>query len=113
MGRVKKRKEVEERKKREKDQKKEELKMLKNMKKKEILKKLETLKKITGNADMELDEEDIEGDFDPEKYDKKMQEIFSNYDDNIAVEDEEKPSFSDIDDEYYDEDEDNVEDWDN
>merc|ERR1712142_569274 len=50
---------------------------------------------------------------DPEKYDKKMQEIFSNYDDNIAVEDEEKPSFSDIDDEDYDEDEDNVEDWDN
>jgi len=111
--RVKKRKEVEERKKREKELKKEELKMLKNMKKKEIMKKLETLKKITGNADMELDEDDIEGDFDPEKYDKKMQEIFSNYDDNIAVEDEEKPSFSDIDDEYYDEDEDNVEDWDN
>merc|ERR1711872_832914 len=59
--RVKKRKEVEERKKREKEIKKEELKMLKNMKKKEIMKKLETLKKITGNADMELDEDDIEG----------------------------------------------------
>jgi len=111
--RIKKRKEVEERKKREKDQKKEELKMLKNMKKKEILKKLETLKKITGNADMELDEEDIEGDFDPEKYDKKMQEIFNNYDDNIAVEDEEKPTFSDIEDEYYDDDEGEAEDWDN
>jgi len=83
------------------------------MKKKEILKKLETLKKITGNADMELDEEDIEGDFDPEKYDKKMQEIFNNYDDNIAVEDEEKPTFSDIEDEYYDDDEGEAEDWDN
>merc|ERR1719233_1779850 len=104
--RVKKRKEVEERKKREKEQKKEDLKMLKSMKKKEIMKKLETLKKITGNADMELDEEDIEGDFDPEKYDKKMQEIFSNYDDNVVVEDEEKPTFSDIDDEYDYEDED-------
>jgi len=111
--RVKKRKEVEERKKREKEQKKEDLKMLKSMKKKEIMKKLETLKKITGNADMELDEEDIEGDFDPEKYDKKMQEIFSNYDDNVVVEDEEKPTFSDIDDEYDYEDEDDVEDWDN
>jgi len=111
--RVKKRKEVEERKKREKEQKKEDLKMLKSMKKKEIMKKLETLKKITGNADMELDEEDIEGDFDPEKYDKKMQEIFSNYDDNVVVEDEEKPTFSDIDDEYDYEDEDDMEDWDN
>merc|ERR1711892_96636 len=77
--RIKKRKEVEERKKREKEIKKEELKMLKNMKKKEIMKKLETLKKITGNEDMELNEEDIEGDFDPEKYGKKMQELFSNY----------------------------------
>merc|ERR1719431_1186633 len=75
--------------------------------------KLETLKKITGNADMELDEEDIEGDFDPEMYDKKMQEIFSNYDDNVVVEDEEKPTFSDIDDEYDYENEDDMEDWDN
>jgi len=111
--RIKKRKEVEERKKREKELKKEELKVLKNMKKKEIMKKLETLKKITGNEDMELDEDDIEGDFDPEKYDKKMQEIFSNYDDNVVVEDEEKPTFSDIEDEYYDEDEDDIDDWDN
>jgi len=111
--RIKKRKDVEERKKREKEQKKEDLKMLKSMKKKEIMKKLETLKKITGNADMELDEEDIEGDFDPEMYDKKMQEIFCNYDDNVVVEDEEKPTFSDIDDEYDYEDEDDTEDWDN
>lgn len=110
--RIKKRKDVEERKKREKEMKKEEIKMLKNMKKKEIMEKLEKLKKITGNDDMELDEEDIEGDFDPEKYDQKMKEMFSNYDDNIAVEDEEKPTFSDIDDEDYDE-EDDVEDWDN
>ena len=52
---------------------------------------------------MELDEEDIEGDFD-----QKMKEMLSNYDYNLAVEDEEKPIFSDIDDE-----EDDVEDWDN
>jgi len=111
--RIKKRKEVEERKKREKEQKKEDLKMLQSMKKKEIMKKLETLKKITGNADMELNEEDIEGDFDPQEYDKKMQEIFGNYDDNVVVEDEEKPTFSDIDDEYDYEYEDDMEDWDN
>jgi len=86
--------------------------MLKNMKKKEIMKKLETLKKITGNEDMELNEEDIEGDFDPEKYDKKMQELFSNYDKDIAVDDEEKPTFSDLDDDDYEEDDDG-EDWDN
>jgi len=108
--RVKKRKEVEERKKREKEQKKDELKMLKNMKKREIMEKLAKLKKITGNDDMELDEEDIEGDFDPQKYDEKMAEIFNNYDDNVTF-DEEKPTFSDLDDEEYDEE--YCEDWDN
>ena len=41
-----------------------------------------------------------------------MKEILSYYDDNIVVEDEEKPTFSDIDDEDYD-DEDDVEDGDN
>jgi len=108
--RIKKRKEVEDRKKREKEQKKDELKMLKNMKKREIMEKLAKLKKITGNDDMELDEEDIEGDFDPQKYDEKMAEIFNNYDDNVTV-DEEKPTFSDLDDEEYDEE--YCEDWDN
>merc|ERR1712029_92717 len=99
--RVKKRKEVEERKKREKEQKKEEIKMLKSIKKKEIMEKLQKLKKITGNDDMELDEDDIEGDFDPEKYDKKMAEIFQNYDDNLEIDDE-KPTFSDFEDEEED-----------
>ena len=56
---------------------------------------------------MEIDEEDVEGDFD-----QKRKEMLSNYDGNIAVEDEEKPTFSDIDYEDYDE-EDDVEDWDN
>jgi hypothetical protein len=77
------------------------LKMLKTMKKKEI----------TGNDEMELDEEDMEGDSDTEKYDQKMKEMLSNYDDNIAVEDEEKPTFSDIDKDYNEEDD--VKDWDN
>merc|ERR1712038_889711 len=110
--RKKKRKEVEERKKHEKEQKKEEIKMLKNMKKKEIMQKLEQLKKITGNEEMDLNEEDIEGDFDPEKYDQKMAEIFKNYDVNVG-DDEEKPTFSDLDEEYEDEYGEDCEDWDN
>ena len=111
--RKKKRKEIEDRKKHEKEMKKEEIKMLKNMKKKEIMDKLEKLKQITGNDDMDLDEDDIEGDFDPEKYDKKMAEIFQNYDDNLEIDDE-KPTFSDFEDE--DEDDnygEDFEDWDN
>ena len=80
--------------------------MLIKMKKKEIMEKLEKLKK-TGNDEMEHHEDDKEVNFDPEKYDQKMKEMLSN-----AVEDEEKPTFSDIDDEDYDE-EDDVEDWDN
>merc|ERR1712098_441410 len=95
--RKKKRKEIEDRKKHEKEMKKEEIKMLKNMKKKEIMDKLEKLKQITGNDDMDLDEDDIEGDFDPEKYDKKMAEIFQNYYDNLEIDDE-KPTFSDFED---------------
>ena len=111
--RKKKRKEVEERKKHEKEQKKEEIKMLKNMKKKEIMDKLEKLKQITGNDDMEMDEDDIEGDFDPEKYDKKMKEIFQNYDDDLQV-DEEKPTFSDLEDDEFDDNYgEDFEDWDN
>jgi len=99
--RAKKRKDVEERKKREKQQKKEEIKILKNAKKKEILDKLELLKKMTGNDDMGLDEDDIEGDFDPEKYDKKMKDVFSNYDEAGAGVDAVKPTFSDLEDEDF------------
>ena len=107
-----KRKEVEERKKQEKETKKEEIRMLKNMKKKEIMDKIAKIRSLTGNEELEMDEDDIEGDFDPVKYDKKMQEIFKNYDDN--TQDDEKPTFSDLDDDF---DEDNYgedfEDWDN
>merc|ERR1712130_681457 len=81
--------------------------MLKNAKKKEIMAKLEKLKKITGNDDMELNE----GDFDPEKYDAKMKEMFDNYDE-AGDADLQKPTFSDLEDEDYDEDYE-AEDWDN
>eukprot|EP00088_Acartia_fossae_P035338 TRINITY_DN363_c0_g1_i5.p1 TRINITY_DN363_c0_g1~~TRINITY_DN363_c0_g1_i5.p1 ORF type:complete len:786 (-),score=304.83 TRINITY_DN363_c0_g1_i5:285-2642(-) len=108
--RKKKRKETEERKKAEKQQKKDELKMLKSLKKKEILEKLDRLKKITGNDEMAIRDEDIDGDFDAAEYDKRMKEIFENFDDSKV--DTEKPSFSDIeDDEQYGE-ELEVENWD-
>ena len=54
----------------EKQTKKEELKILKSIKKREILDKLEKLKKITGNEDMAIKDEDIDGDFDPAAYDR-------------------------------------------
>ena len=86
----------------EKEQKREELKRLKNLKRKEILEKLEKIKgamsynivilstdhtkrilvyvvriyfllsEITGNPNVGFNEEDLEGDFDPEKYDEAM-----------------------------------------
>ena len=75
------------------------------------MQKLEQLKKITGNEEMDLNEDDIEGDFNPEEYDKKMAEVFKNYDDNVV--DDEKPDFSDLDDDYEDEHGEDFEDWDN
>ena len=57
----------------EKEKKKEELKRLKNLKKREIMEKIEKIKAITGNEDVGFTEEDLEGDFDPQKYDKMME----------------------------------------
>merc|ERR1711872_822208 len=98
-------------KKQEKKQKKEEIKVLKDMKKKEILDKLDKLKKITGNEDMALRDEDIEGDFDPAEHGRRMQELFENYDTTNA--DDEKPEFSDLEDDAVYGEELETEDWDN
>ena len=96
--RKQKRDEVKERKLKEKEKKREELKQLKAFKRKEILEKIEKLRKITGNDDLAFKDEDLEDDFDPDKYDERMKEVFDHYDSAPAnPEDEEKPVFSDMD----------------
>lgn len=84
-----------------KRKKQEELKQLKLLKKKEILDKIQKLQEATGNKDLKFKETDLEIDFNPEDHDKRMQEIFDNYDDDYTV-DEEKPVFSDIEEEMDD-----------
>ncbi|XP_028393073.1 protein KRI1 homolog [Dendronephthya gigantea] len=96
-----------ERKLKEKEQKKEELKRLKNLKKKEILEKLEKLKEVTGNPNVGFGDEDLEGDFDPAKYDEAMQKAFN--DDYYNEEEAKKPEFND--DDYDDFEEENWDDW--
>ncbi|XP_072953569.1 uncharacterized protein [Typha angustifolia] len=60
-------------------ERKEELKHLKNLKKKEIQEKLEKIRAVAGLGEdvlCKLGAEDLEEDFDPEEYDKKMKETF-------------------------------------
>ena len=114
-SRKSKREATKERKDKEKEKKREELKQLKAFKRKEILDKIEQLRKITGNDELAFKDEDLEEDFDPEKYDQRMAEVFEQYDNApFQPEDEEKPVFSDMDsdlepdnwDEYGDEEDD-------
>ncbi|KAL3287580.1 hypothetical protein HHI36_002047 [Cryptolaemus montrouzieri] len=92
-----KRVEVKERKAREKVEKMEDLKKLRDFKRKEIEEKIEKLKEITGNKEMAFNDEDIDGDFDPEAHDRRMQALFSD-DYYQGPEEEQKPKF-DLDDE--------------
>ncbi|KAJ7555504.1 hypothetical protein O6H91_05G042100 [Diphasiastrum complanatum] len=86
----------------------EELKRLKNLKKKEILEKLSKIRSVAGVASDSfatgiLDEDDLEEDFDPDDYDRKMRDAFGDmyYNDRDAdsnfmadeAEDVEKPDF--------------------
>ena len=75
-SRKKKREEVKDRKLREKEKKRDELMQLKAMKRKEILEKIEKLRKITGNDELAFKDEDLEDDFDPDKHDERMNQIF-------------------------------------
>ncbi|TRY76750.1 hypothetical protein TCAL_08550 [Tigriopus californicus] len=92
-----KREEIKERKEREKIKKREELKQLKAMKKKEIMGKLDKLKKVAGSGDLDFETLDLDGDFDPAEYDRKMAQVFAQYDHaNDGQTDETKPEFSDL-----------------
>ena len=67
---------------------------MKAFKRKEILDKIEQLRKITGNDELAFKDEDLEEDFDPDKYDQRMAEVFEQYDNApFQPEDEEKPVF--------------------
>nr|CAH7759204.1 unnamed protein product [Callosobruchus chinensis] len=74
------------------------LKKLQELKRKEIEEKLEKLKEITGNPSIGFADEDIDGDFDPEEHDKKMQALF-NDEFYQGPEEEQKPQFPDLDEE--------------
>lgn len=76
--RKEKRVEVKERKLKEKEQKMRELEMLSNVRKREIEEKIQKLKLVTGDEGIAFDDADLEGDFDPEAYDRKMEAIFNN-----------------------------------
>lgn len=62
-------------------ERKEELKHLKNVKKREILEKLEKIRAVAGvvgEQENVVDEEDLDDDFDPAEYDRKMREAFGD-----------------------------------
>nr|XP_027091418.1 protein KRI1 homolog [Coffea arabica] len=74
-------------------ERREELKHLKNVKKKEMMEKLRKLRKAAGIGDdgaWLLDEDDLEEEFNPDEYDKKMKEAF---DDGYYKADDVDPEF--------------------
>ncbi|CAG9540629.1 unnamed protein product [Cercopithifilaria johnstoni] len=85
-----------ERKKLEKQTRKNEIKELRALKKKEIEEKLKKLKILAGDDGLPLNVDDLEADFDPAAYDKRMKEVFnSQYYEKTMEASEEKPVFSD------------------
>ncbi|MFH4977793.1 hypothetical protein AB6A40_004502 [Gnathostoma spinigerum] len=81
-----------ERKEAEKKKKKSEIRELKMLKKKEIEDKLERLRQMAGDEKLAVKMEDLEEDFDPTEYDKRMKELFNaDYYDGCA--EDEKPEF--------------------
>ncbi|KAJ3668999.1 hypothetical protein LUZ60_010949 [Juncus effusus] len=75
------RKSKKERMEKEERERREELKRLKNLKKKEIQEKLDRIRKIAGieNPDLlNLDVKDLEEEFNPDEYDKKMKQVFGS-----------------------------------
>ncbi|XP_062566449.1 protein KRI1 homolog [Saccostrea cucullata] len=76
--RAEKRKELKKRKEMEKQKIKEEVKQLKNLKRREIMDKIDKLREITGDPDLDFNEEDLETDFDPQKHDEMMKKYFDD-----------------------------------
>ncbi|UJR32030.1 hypothetical protein I4U23_019498 [Adineta vaga] len=90
-----KRQEKKQRKELEHKQKQEEIKRLKNLKKKEILDKMTRLKTVAGDDDLRLNIDDLNADFDPKEYDRRMQELFNDKYYDKHVDEDEKPEISD------------------
>ena len=76
--RTEKRQEIKDRKLKDKQQKLKDLEMISEVRKKEIEEKIMKLKQVSGNDDIPFDDADLDGDFDPEEYDRKMQKVFDN-----------------------------------
>ncbi|DAZ98001.1 TPA: hypothetical protein N0F65_005159 [Lagenidium giganteum] len=96
--RKRKRAERKERKALERQKKEEELRRLKNLKQAEIQSKLNKVAKLMGKAEAEklkVQPSDLEAAFDPEEYDKRMQEIFDEEYYNEDDVDMEKPTWDD------------------
>ncbi|XP_076048571.1 protein KRI1 homolog isoform X2 [Oratosquilla oratoria] len=91
-----KREEVRQRKEAEKERKKQEIQQIKAMKRKEIIKKIEQIKEASGNEHVDIMEDEIDGDFDPEEHNRKMALMFGEdyYGDDA---DTDKPVFEDDD----------------
>ncbi|CAO3639017.1 unnamed protein product [Cunninghamella blakesleeana] len=83
-----------------KEQKLEELKRLKNEKRKEIHERLLEIQKITGTGVTGFENIDLEGDFDPEKYDEQMSKMFNDDYYEGTDQDNVKPIFDDLDDDF-------------
>ncbi|KAJ2456179.1 Ribosome biogenesis protein Kri1 [Coemansia sp. RSA 2336] len=76
-----------------KRQKAEELKRIKNQKKKGILEKLKEIQQITGNKTVGLDTLDLDGDYDPEKFQAQMDKLFDS--EHCDIDDSVKPTWDD------------------
>ncbi len=96
-----KREEVKKRKELEKVKRREEIKRLKNLKRMEIAAKIDRLRRVSGKKELKLSEEDLEKEFDPDEYERRMQELFDEDwcgPEEVAGEDDnedDKPVFTD------------------
>ncbi|PVU96370.1 hypothetical protein BB561_001225 [Smittium simulii] len=59
----------------------------------EIMKKIEKIKEVTGNSSVGFDSIDLDGDYDPDAYDKQMETIFNE--DYYQTQDKKKPTWDD------------------